>query len=149
MNKYAARLKTIATKEEISISNDDILNIVNKRFPDLRSMTMDLQYIKKIGVVNSSETFLDEDLYKLILSPIDTAKTYEIILTKYSLNVQSVLNSLGRNFATWIFTNHPNKSTAVAKSIPLLVKYSDMYKNCIDPVILACALIYELQNTFK
>ncbi len=148
-NKYGARLKNIADKEDIKISNEEILSIINKQFPDLRSMTSELQYIKKVGIPLTNKAYIDEELYNLIISPKDTAITYEIILTKYSTNIQSLLGSLGRNFAMWIFEKYPQKGTAVAKAIPIVVKYSNMLRTCIDPVVLACALIYELQNTFK
>ena len=148
ISKYGGRLRSIAKNENIVIDDASILKIIEKKFPDFRAMTANLQYIKKTGISTSSISFIDDEVFNLILNPVSTENTYELILTKYSANVPKLLDSLGRSFSSWIFEKHPNKSTALAKSIPVLANYSSMFKDCIDPVILACALIFELQKIY-
>jgi len=149
ISKYGGRLRSICKNENIDLDDAAILKIIDKNFPDFRAMTTNLQYIKKTGVSKNYLNFLDEDVFNLILNPVSTENTYELILTKYSANVPKLLDSLGRNFSSWIFEKHPNKGTALAKSIPILANYSNMFKNCVDPVILACALIFELQKIYN
>jgi DNA polymerase III delta prime subunit len=64
-------LSEIVPKESITIDKSEIVSIINKNFPDFRSILNSLEYYKIVGESTSSSTLNDkikEELYVYILS---------------------------------------------------------------------------------
>ena len=72
-------------KEEINLSKDDLVNIINKKFPDFRGMFVELQNFKDTGELNSVQsnvsTKLKLDLYNILYDKsLDYEKIYNFLI---------------------------------------------------------------------
>ena len=150
-NEYAKRISSICTKEEITLSKDNIVSIVKKNFPDLRQMVTVLQHIKLTvefyETVSSFNQNLKVDLYKNIISNKDAEETYHLLMDNFGdEKIDEMLLLLGRPFIEWIVKENRNYIKNIGKVSRKVTEYSHILNTCMDPIVLGVALLDELKE---
>ena len=154
MGQYK-RIMEICKKEGLNMDKNAAIKMVQTYFPDCRSIVNHLQRYKlegktDIGVndVKSIESEYEE-LYNLILTGDDPIKNYEFVMKNYSNSVTETIQALGNPFIGYLL----KKQSPAVKSIPTIAilhaKYQMNLKNCIDPVVVLLAHIFELQQEIQ
>jgi replication factor C small subunit len=150
-NQYCKRLSIISKEEELGLSKDNIVEIVQNRFPDFRKIWQDVQVFTLTGEVISSATVTDEDekLFDVILTGKNTTYVWEYLYVNWMDKVDIAFNKLGRDFFEYVKEKHPDKKNKLGNTIVTVVKYTDsLLPNAIDPFVTLVALVYDLQQFY-
>jgi DNA polymerase III delta prime subunit len=109
-NEIAKKIiRQIAPSEGFEISKELVINLVNKKFPDFRSILIELEYYKHTGEsntsTNSTDIKLKIELYNLVY---DKSKTFEdiyhFLMSNFGAEKIDIMISLfGRDFINWSF----------------------------------------------
>jgi DNA polymerase III delta prime subunit len=145
------KLMSIAEKEEINLTKETLVSLINKQFPDIRSIFVQLQNIKETGVVSHSggnvNNKLIMDTYNMIYDKsVDYEKIYHFLMSAYGPEKIDVLFTiLGRTFIDW--------SLKEGKSIDKLFQCNyvisdlrDKLDTQTDPLILGMTLVGKFRD---
>lgn len=143
-------LRNIATIEDISLTDENIIDIVNVNFPDARSMCNVLQSIKVTGEYNPKASSISQDLaksvYKAILKKENVDVLYAISL-EFEYDIYQLFDILGRPFIELLMKQTANNYRDKVDDITIMVtKYAYMFSEKLDPVVHAYALLAELKK---
>jgi replication factor C small subunit len=152
MKKYIMRVLQICKDESIGIDKHAAVELVKRKFPDLRNMLNTLQGFQSQGLkeitVNDIKKFSSvyKDVYDLIIDNTDTVKNYQYMLSNYSNRTDDVLNSLGAEFIEYITQERQSYTKFIPQIVVTVAKYQSQRLAVIDPSISMLACIYELQS---
>ena len=152
MKGYIRRLVDISKKEGMIMEPKAALEMVKRRFPDLRSMLNQLQGYKNEGMthigIDDVKKFnsIYKDVFELIINNTDAVKNYQFIVSNYGSRVDDVLAALGNEFPEYIAGQMNSYATLLPKIVITVAKYQSQRFQVIDPVISLLACVYELQN---
>jgi len=152
MKKYIMRVLQICKDESIGIDKHAAVELVKRKFPDLRNMLNTLQGFQSQGLseitVNDIKKFSSvyKDVYDLIIDSTDTVKNYQYMLSNYSNRTDDVLNSLGAEFIEYITQERQSFIKFIPQIVVTVAKYQSQRMTVIDPSISMLACCYELQN---
>lgn len=145
--EYFERCSLIREKNDLKISDEQIKSLININFPDLRSVFNTLQRVEKTGAyskeINSS---INVDFYNIIFSKIDTEKTYAWVMENFGDNVENLLKLCGRPLSEYIMNDKNTYINKIPKIMKLVSVYASQMQTCIDPLVLALACIFEIQE---
>jgi len=142
----------ICVGENIEISQDDLIKLINKYFPDFRSILVYLQNYKVTGELNFSTANIDlrmkSQLYDLIFSDADTEAVYHFIMSNFGVDrVDEMIKLLGRPFLTWIFENRKDWIANGFKIARLVTEHQmSLDSQGTDPVIIGVSLIGQIKS---
>ena len=125
--------------------------MIQNYYPDMRSIVNHLQKYYLEGKTNLTESDIKDstsefaELYDMIITKDNPIENYKFVMKNYSNCVDEVVASLGNPFMEYIMKSKPNLIGKLPIIAVLNAKYQMNLKNCIDPVIVALANIYELQ----
>lgn len=155
LKAYTKRLYTICTKEELTIDPKAAYSLVQRRFPDMRSMLNVLQAFKAEGIekvtIEDVKKFnsIFKDVFELIFNNIDPVTNYQMLVSNYSNKVDDVLASLGTEFIDFIKSEQPMAAKYIPQIIITVAKYQTYRATVIDHVIPMTACIFEIQSIIK
>lgn len=150
--KYFKRVYEILKIEGIDIDKDALIELVKRKFPDLRATISILQGyhaegIKKItlqDVLKFQGVF--KDLFQHIFtSSNDEIKNYQYLVSNYSAKVDDVIQALGQEFVEYIQMEQPTKIHKIGEICFEVNRHSYESRFVIDPVITMLSLVYKLQ----
>jgi DNA polymerase III delta prime subunit len=155
MKKYIIRLYGICKTLGVEADKEALLELVKRKFPDLRSMLNSIQAyiseeiehitVKDIKKFNS----IYKDVYNLIFNETDPAKNYKYLVTEYSNRVDDVLSSLGNEFIEYIKMEQPSATKNIPQIIIEVHKYQAERQFVIDPILPLLACVFSLQEIVK
>ena len=151
-NEYAKRLIEISEKEEVDVDKKDVVNIVNKHFPDLRQMTTSLQEVKLSGIkVNAINNSKRVELFDKIITLRDTTDMYNYIMIEYGDDgISEIMNSLGRPFIEWVGKSKSEYLPKLVDILEIVTRYTDMLDNRNqDPIIVGLTAITQIQKVLN
>lgn len=155
MKGYIMRILQICKEEEINIDKHAAVELVKRKFPDLRAMLNHIQGFKHEGkdkiTVEDIKKFssIYKDVYELIINNTDPVKNYQYMLSNYSNRVDDVLSSLGAEFIEYIQQEKQSYIQFIPQIIVIVAKYQSQRLLVIDSVVSMLACIYELQSTLN
>jgi len=155
MKGYIVRLLGICKEEGIGIDKYAAVELVKRKFPDMRGMLNQLQGFKSQGVesitIDDIKRFSSvyRDIYDLVIDGTDPVKNYQYLVSNYSNRVDDVLQSLGAEFIEFIRTERQSCTGLIPQVVVTVAKYQAQRTQVIDPVITMLACIYELQTIMK
>jgi DNA polymerase III delta prime subunit len=141
----------IAESEKIDIKKETLINIINKQFPDLRSIIVQLQNIKDTGDISSSSTIISNklimDTYDIIYDKsADYEKIYHFIMSAYGPdNMDQLFNVLGRNFIDWSLKEKKNIDS-LFKCNYVISELREKLESRTDPIILGMTLVGKFRD---
>lgn len=98
---YKRILNTILPAEEAEIPKEDLVNIIKKKFPDFRSIMVEVQgYIETGALSNGSSTISNKvklDLYKCLYDDLTYDQIYHFLMNNFGAEkIDTVFTLLGR-----------------------------------------------------
>lgn len=149
------RVIEICQKEGLTITRDAIVKIVFTYFPDFRGIVKKLQRFYLEGKKSIEESDIKEfsleyeELYNMIITKDNPVENYTFVMKTYSNCVDETIAALGHPFMQYIMKSRPNLMNKIPIIAILNAKYQQNLKNCIDPVVVLLANIYELQTEIQ
>jgi replication factor C small subunit len=155
MKGYIVRVLEICKSEGIQIDKYAAVELVKRKFPDLRNMLNQLQGFKSQGIekvtVEDIKKFSSvyRDIYDLLIDNVDPVENYKYMVANYSNRTDDVLQSLGAEFIEFVKTERPSYTGFIPQIVVAVAKYQAQRTQVIDPVVSMLACIYELQSILK
>jgi DNA polymerase III delta prime subunit len=154
--KYFKRVYEIIRTEGMDIEKDALVELVRRKFPDLRSTINVLQGYHAEGKTKITSDDVKKfhgvfkDLYDHIFDPsADEIKNYQYLVSNYSSKVDDVIQALGTDFIEYIQIEKPHLMRKVGEISYEVNKHSYESRFVIDPVIAMLSLVYKLQLTVR
>ncbi len=155
MKGYILRILQICKDEGIGIDKHAAVELVKRKFPDLRNMLNTLQGFQSQGkdtiTVDDIKKFSSvyKDVYDLIMSNTDPIKNYQHLVSNYANRVDDVLSSLGNEFIEYLKSEYPAHLSLLPQIVVTVAKYQAQRLDVIDPVVSMLACVYELQSVIN
>jgi len=155
MKGYILRILQICKDEGIGIDKHAAVELVKRKFPDLRNMLNTLQGFQSQGkdtvTVEDIKKFSSvyKDVYDLIINNTDPIKNYQHLVSNYANRVDDVLSSLGNEFIEYLKSEYPAHLSILPKIVVTVAKYQAQRLDVIDPVVSMLACVYELQSVIN
>lgn len=154
--KYFKRVYDIIKTEGMDIEKDALVELVRRKFPDLRSIINVLQgYFaegkKKITTEDVKKFHgIFKDLYEHIFNiQNEEVKNYQFLVSNYSSKVDDVIQALGTDFIDYIQLERPQLMRKVGEICYEVNKHSYELRFVIDPVVTMLSLVYKIQTIIK
>jgi DNA polymerase III delta prime subunit len=148
------RIKNVISKEEnFEISKEDLVKIINKKFPDFRSILIEVDNFRKSGetIINQSNNLkLKEDTFDIIY---DKTKNYEdvyhfIIENFGNEGIQNLLEILGKDFITHSLNSRRENIEKLFKINYIICDYGHLLETHTDPIIIGMTIIGKIKELF-
>ena len=149
------RVVEICRKEGLNITKDAVAKLVLTYYPDFRSIVKKLQRFSLEGKTNVGVDDIKDsaseysELYDMIITQDNPVENYKFVMKNYSNCVDEVIAALGYPFVEYILKSKPNLMGKIPVITILNAKYQQNLKNCIDPVVVLLANIFELQEEMQ
>ena len=151
---YRKISNVIAPKENFEIPKDDLIKVINKKFPDFRSIMIEVDNFKQTGASNvytsSTNIKLRNDLYSLIY---DKSKTYEDIYHFLMNNfgpekIDEMIDMFGRQFIDYSMNEKRTNIEKLFQVNYIISDYSKLLETNTDPIILGMTIIGKIKDLF-
>ena len=149
------RVVEICRKEGLNITKDAVAKLVLTYYPDFRSIVKKLQRFSLEGKTNVGVDDIKDsaseyaELYDMIITQDNPVENYKFVMKNYSNCVDEAIAALGYPFVEYILKSKPNIMDKIPVITILNAKYQQNLKNCIDPVVVLLANIFELQTEIQ
>ena len=149
------RVVEICRKEGLNITKEAVAKLVLTYYPDFRSIVKKLQRFSLEGKTNVGVDDIKDsaseysELYDMIITQDNPVENYKFVMKKYSNCVDEAIAALGYPFVEYILKSKPNIMDKIPVITILNAKYQQNLKNCIDPVVVLLANIFELQTEIQ
>lgn len=149
---YNRIMEVIVPNESITIDKQTLAGLINKRFPDFRSLMNDLQHLKETGEVNhvkNDDPKTREGLYNYIYSDdaSNPEKVYHYLMDNFGAEkIDVMLDMLCSNFLKWIISNKANDVSKFFKISDVVTKSLSIIESQTDPLILGISAIGQIKG---
>jgi DNA polymerase III delta prime subunit len=133
----------ILPSEGIEISKEDLVKIINKNFPDFRSIIEAVSVWIKTGEVNKNEVDveLQQRLFSVIYDNVDYETVYHFVMREFGPEkIDTLFNLLGRPFIDWSIKSNKNIDK-LFNCNSIVADYHHKLEGSTDPVILGMTVI--------
>lgn len=142
---YKSIENNILPKEETTIVKDDLIYIINKNFPDVRSIVKSVGNYIRTGEKNSTPSVDNKtkfELYNLLYKPdLKYLDAYHFILDNFGADkIHIMFKILGSEFVDWIIENKPDDTDKLFECNYVLSDYTPQLGTEGDPFILGLTL---------
>jgi DNA polymerase III delta prime subunit len=152
MKAYMKRVYEIVKKEGSDIQKEALVELVKRKFPDMRNTLTVLQgYIaegKTLITLDDVKKFhgVFKDVFELIFNNIDPVENYRILVSQYSNRTDDVLVSLGTDFIDYINLEKPSYAKFIPQIIITVAEHQAQRTQVIDQVITMLSCVYSCQT---
>lgn len=150
--EWVKRIGYVLTKLNIEADEEALAELVDRNFPDMRSIlnkiqSFDIQGIKKITKDKVKELNWDfEDLYKLLANKPEPISNYEFIAGNYGSMVEDVMSKIGTEFIHWLKEKHPDRVKFVPNILITTADHQSKRHLVIDPIVCLLSLCFNVQK---
>lgn len=147
--EQAKKIKQISVDEDINLTKENIISIVNRNYPDVRQMVTVLQHIKASGEfydnVSNFNDKLKEETFKMIFEKYSYDDIYHFLMTNYGPEkIDDLIQILGRPFMEWVIINKKDWIPKIGKVARIVTSHNHMLATSIDPLILGISLVSDI-----
>jgi len=152
-NFFARIQKSILPIEGREVSNEDLVRIVSKKFPDFRSILVELQDFLETGnssITGSISNKVKIELYNVIFDKkIDYNKTYHFLMNTFGPEkIDQMIILLGRPFVEYVVEKNPSLCSKLFECNYIISDYSTKLESSTDPIILGMTIVGKFRNLF-
>ena len=143
----------VLPKEGREIEKENLVSLINKKFPDFRNILVEVQDFLETGDTNIGTSNVSNkiklDLYNMLYEKSDYEKTYHYIMGNFGPEkVLEMLQLLGRPFVEWSLEN--NKSIDKLFECNFVISdYSNKLETNTDPIVLGMTVIGKFIDILK
>ncbi len=141
---------TILPKEEKEVPKENLVTIINKKFPDFREIMVDVETYIKTGESGSSSNVSNKvrlDLYSTIYdTSLDYDKTYHFLMNMFGPEkIDGMIKILGTPFIQWSIENGKNIDKLFECNY-VIADYSSKLETNTDPIVLGMTIIGKFRD---
>lgn len=144
----------ILPSEDKTIPKVDLVSIINKKFPDLRSIIVEVENYLRVGDLGETISNISNktklELYNLLYdNSISYDKTYHFLMDKFGDdNIDSMIDLLGQPFVKWSIEN--NKSVDKLFECNYIISdYGTKLSISTDPIVLGMVIIGKFREVLN
>lgn len=140
----------ILPKEGGEISKENLVHIINKKFPDFRNILVELQDYLQTGEVGSGAANVSSktklELYNHLYEESGYEETYHFLMSRFGAEkIDSMIKLLGKPFIDWSIEN--NKSVEKLFECNFVIAdYSSKLETNTDPIILGMTIVGKIRD---
>lgn len=144
---YKKITNTILPNEGGEIPKEDLISIINKKFPDFRSVIVEVQdYLETGKLSNGSNNISNKvkiDLYNCLYDKsLDYEKIYHFLMVNFGAEkVHIMLNLLGKSFVDWSINEKRENINKLFELSFILTENVPKLETAIDPIILGMTVV--------
>lgn len=144
---YKKITNTILPNEGGEIPKEDLISIINKKFPDFRSVIVEVQdYLETGKLSNGSSNISNKvkiDLYNCLYDKsLDYEKIYHFLMVNFGAEkVHIMLNLLGKSFVDWSINEKRENINKLFELSFILTENVPKLETAIDPIILGMTVV--------
>jgi DNA polymerase III delta prime subunit len=148
---YRRIMEDVSIKEDIKIDKENLISLINKKYPDIRSIFVELQNIKLTGEISSTganiNNKLKADTYNLIYDKsADYEKIYHFLMSCYGAEKMDLLfQILGKTFIEWSIQEGKNIDK-LFKCNYVISDYRSKLDGQTDPIILGMTVLGKFRD---
>lgn len=148
---YKRITNKILKTENIEVPKEQIVNIITKKFPDFRSVLVELQNFIDTGDLGSStsniSTKIKNDLYSFIYEKdLTYDKIYHFLMSNFGAEkIDILVKLLGKQFIDWSISENKNIDKLFECNY-IISEYSSKLENSTDPIILGMTVIGKFRD---
>ena len=144
----------IAPQEGFEISKEELIKIINKKFPDFRSIMIDVDNFKQTGSSNESGSTINiklrNDLYSILF---DKSKTYDEIYHFLMNNfgpekIDEMISLFGRPFIEWSINEKKSDIEKLFQVNYIITEHTKLLETNTDPIVLGMTVIGKIRDLF-
>ena len=145
------RIMEISEIENIPLTKEVLVSLINKQFPDIRSIFVELQNIKETGEISNTTSNINNklilDTYNLIYDKTASyEKIYHFLMSAYGAEkIDLLFNILGKTFIDWSLKENKNVNS-LFKCNYVISDLRDKLDSQTDPLILGMTLIGKFRD---
>lgn len=144
----------ICKVEGFDIPKEELVSIINKKFPDFRSVLLELDNYKLTGQTNLSNSNVNQklkiDTYSLIY---DKNKNYEeiyhFLIDNYGPDkISDLLQIFGKDFIDYSFNERRSNIEKLFQANYIICQHQHLLETNTDPIILGMTVLGKLRDLF-
>lgn len=145
-------VNTILPSESFEIPKENLISIVNKKFPDFRGMLQSVQiYINTGGLTQESSNVSNKvktDLFNLLYDKsANYEKIYHFLMGSFGADkIDVMINLLGRPFTDWLITEKKEDIDKLFEMNYIISDYTSKLETNTDPIILGMTVIGKFRD---
>jgi len=149
---YKKITNVVLPKEESEIPKDNLVSIITKKFPDFRSIMVEVQSFIETGDVSSSGQNVSNkvklELYNMIYdNSYDYEKIYHFLMSSFGPEkIDNMISLLGNPFIEWIIQEKKSDIDKMFECNFIIADYSSKLETNTDPIILGMTIIGKFRD---
>jgi len=150
---YKRIQNTVLPKEEKEISKENLGGIINKKFPDFRSILVEVQDFLETGDINNGVSNISNkikiDLFNFLYENGDYESVYHFLMTNFGQEkIDSMIKLLGKPFIDWSIENRKNIDKLFECNY-VIADYTNKLETNTDPIVLGMTIIGKFRDILK
>lgn len=148
---YKKIINEILPKEESEIPKEDLINIITKKFPDFRSVLVEVQSYLDTGAISDGtgnvSTKVKLELYNTLYEDLDFEKTYHFLMSNFGAEkIDVMIKLLGKPFIDWCITDKKESVNKLFETAYIIADYTSKLETATDPLILGITIIGKFRD---
>ena len=142
----------ILPEEGKQIPKEDLISIITKKFPDFRSIMVEVQNYLETGDLGSNSSNVSNkvklELYNLIYDKsLDYEKIYHFLMTNFGADkIDVMIKLLGKPFIDWSISEKKNIDKLFDCNY-IIADYSSKLETNTDPIVLGLTIVGKFRDT--
>ena len=151
---YKKIINEILPKEESEIPKEDLINIITKKFPDFRSVLVEVQSYLETGSISDGTGNVSAkvklELYNTLYEDLDFEKTYHFLMSNFGAEkIDVMIKLLGKPFIDWCIVEKKESVNKLFETAYVIADYSSKLETATDPLILGITIIGKFRDILK
>ena len=148
---YKKIINEILPKEESEIPKEDLISIITKKFPDFRSVLVEVQSYLDTGAISDGTGNVSAkvklELYNTLYEDLDFEKTYHFLMSNFGAEkIDVMIKLLGKPFIDWCITDKKESVNKLFETAYIIADYTSKLETATDPLILGITIIGKFRD---
>jgi DNA polymerase III delta prime subunit len=146
INTFKFISEKVLPSEGFEVKKEDLIKLINKKFPDIRSIMIELEYYKHTGSGSDYSSNIDTKLkvesYNLLFDNLDYNTIFHFIMDNFGPEkCQDFLNLFGKDFIHYCVEVKGLETNKLFKINHILAESLQMVQNEIDPIVVVMSFV--------
>lgn len=151
---YKRIINVVSPQEKIEISKDQLVYVINKKFPDFRGILVELQNFKDTGELNSIESNVSNklkiELYNILYSDSSYEDIYHFLMSNFGAEkIDIMISLLSKSFIDWSIKEKRENVDKLFELNYIIANYASKLESSTDPIILGMTIIGKFREILR